>query len=150
MYVGNAAHAHILAASIFLSTSSSEHPPSICGQVFFITNDAPRRAWTVHRLFREELGSNDDDGSKKVLVLPRWLAKMMACVLELWAKITGNRTDFRRFSVMFLTAIQWYNIRKTKTLLDYEPVVSLEDGLKRTAKWWIEQHFSPQRSRKVE
>jgi len=60
----------------------------------------------------------------------------MAVISEVWSKITGKPTEFNRFNIRFLTGIQWYNIEKAKQLLGYEPQVTLEEGVRRTAQWW--------------
>ncbi|KAF5382594.1 hypothetical protein D9615_002746 [Tricholomella constricta] len=128
LYVGNAAYAHILAADKLLDA-----PETVAGEVFFITNGTPMLQWDFNRLVWKELG---DDGSKKIVVIPRAIGMLMAAVSEIWAKITGNPTDFTRFSVRFITGVQWYNIDKAKKLLGYVPRVNLEEGVRRTAQWW--------------
>ncbi|KDR84225.1 hypothetical protein GALMADRAFT_1340423 [Galerina marginata CBS 339.88] len=125
---GNAAYAHILAAEKLLAS-----PETVAGQVFFITNDTPLPAWNFSRLVWKELG---DDGSKKVVVIPRTIGMFIASISELWAKITGNPTEFDRFSVRYITGIQCYNITKAKTLLGYGPQFTLEEGVRRAAQWW--------------
>ncbi|KAG7088702.1 hypothetical protein E1B28_012672 [Marasmius oreades] len=127
-YVGNVAHAHVLAADKLLT-----EPDTVTGQVFFITNGTPMTHWNFARMVFKALG---DDGTKKVVVIPRSIAMVMAVIAEIWAKITGQQTTFTRFSIASVTNVQWFNIEKARKILNYEPQVSLEEGVQRTAQWW--------------
>lgn len=130
LYAGNAADAHVLAAERLFDA-----PLTVAGEVFFITNGSPMRQWDFSRMVWRELG---DDGSKTAIVIPRSIGLILATLAELWCRITGTKTEFNRFSVRYVTATQWYNIDKAKKLLGYEPKVSLEEGVRRTANWWKE------------
>ncbi len=84
-------------------------PETVAGQIFFITNGQPIPQWTFNRLIFKELG---DDGSKKIVIIPRALALFLAMITELVCKITGKKSEFNLFNVRFATAVQWYNIDK--------------------------------------
>jgi len=103
-YVGNVAHAHVLAADRLLTA-----PDSVAGETFFITNGSPMPQWDFQRLVFKELG---DDGSKKIVVIPRWIMMIMASIAEMWSKLTGSKVELTRFTVKFVTGVQWYNIDK--------------------------------------
>lgn len=128
LYAGNAAQAHVLAADCLL-----ERPETVAGQIFFITNGQPMPQWTFNRLIFKELG---DNGSKKIIIIPRALALFLAMITELVCKITGKKSEFNLFNVLFATGVQWYNIDKARLLLGYEPKISLEEGIHRTVEWW--------------
>ncbi|KAJ7123074.1 3-beta hydroxysteroid dehydrogenase/isomerase family-domain-containing protein, partial [Mycena epipterygia] len=100
-YVGNVAHAHVLACTKLIS-----QPELVSGQTFFITNDQPILQWDFARLT--------------------------------FCRLTGSSTQFTTFSVRFLTGMQWYDIDKAREILGYtgKPSVTLEEGIKRTVKWW--------------
>ncbi|KAF7374693.1 hypothetical protein MSAN_00354300 [Mycena sanguinolenta] len=83
----------------------------------------------------EELG---DDGKARITTIPRFVGLIMATLAELWCRISGSSTQFTRFSVRFLTGTQWYNIDKARNVLGYKPTVTVEEGIKRTVKWWKE------------
>ncbi len=108
LYVGNAAHAHVLAADCLL-----EKPETVSGQVFFITNGEPIPQWDFNRLIFKELG---DDGSKKIFTIPRALALFLAMVTEFVCRITGKESEFNRYNIRFITGVQWYNIDKVPCL----------------------------------
>ncbi|KAF4568216.1 hypothetical protein EYR40_010384 [Pleurotus pulmonarius] len=124
LYAGNAADAHVLAAERLFDV-----PQTVAGEAFFITNGSPMCQWDFSRMVWERLG---DDGSKKVVVIPRSIGLVLATLAEFWSLITGTKTEFNRFSIRYVTATQWYDIDKARRLLGYEPKVSLEEGVRRT------------------
>ncbi|RFU28621.1 hypothetical protein B7463_g7725, partial [Scytalidium lignicola] len=130
LYVGNAAFAHILA-----SDRLCYDPAAIGGQVFFITNAQPMPTWDFNRMVWKEMG---DDGTKRIVYIPRYVGMPLAIIAELWAWITRTKTQFNQFAVKYVTAIQWYNIDKARELLGYEPQISLEEGIRRSVMWWKE------------
>ncbi|KAJ7693908.1 hypothetical protein B0H17DRAFT_482500 [Mycena rosella] len=127
-YVGNVAHAHILACTKLIS-----EPDLVSGQTFFITNGEPRPQWDFARLVWKGLG---DDGKGRIIQIPRLVGLIMAVFAEAFCRITGSSTQFTAFSVRFLTGTQWYNINKARNILGYTPDVPLEEGIQRTVKWW--------------
>ncbi|KAJ6544008.1 3-beta hydroxysteroid dehydrogenase/isomerase family-domain-containing protein [Mycena capillaripes] len=112
-YAGNVALAHVLAAGKLIT-----QPEVVTGQTFFVTNGEPLPQWDFARMIWKELG---DDGKARI-----------------WCRITGSSTQFTKFSVRFLTGTQWYNIDKARNILGYKPTVTMEEGVKRTVKWWKE------------
>ncbi|KAF8073946.1 3-beta hydroxysteroid dehydrogenase/isomerase family-domain-containing protein, partial [Lyophyllum atratum] len=66
----------------------------------------------------------------------------------LWSKITGTPTEFNLCNIRFITGIQWYDIEKAKELLGYEPQVTLEEGVRRTAQWWKSSGAAQHKMRK--
>ncbi|KAJ3819770.1 hypothetical protein F5880DRAFT_1489159 [Lentinula raphanica] len=138
LYVGNAAYAHVLAGESLL-----QNPTAVAGQVFFITNGSPMLNWDFNRLvWRELRGDRDErgesegegEGERRMVKIPRALAMLMAVMSEFWSKVTGRPTVFTRFSIRFVTGVQWYNIDKARRILGYQTQVSLEEGVKRTVK----------------
>lgn len=127
-YAGNVAHAHVLATAKLIS-----EPERVAGHTFFITNGDPRPQWDFSRLVWRELG---DDGQGRITQIPRLVGLVMAVLAELFCRITGSSTQFTTFNVRFLTGVQWYNIDKARTILGYNPSVSLEEGIQHTVKWW--------------
>ena len=123
VYAGNAADAHLLAADLLPSSSgpflahstgtspspSTQKPHPIAGQAFFITNGTPIRPHDFVRLFMKDLG---DDGSKKVVKIPRLVGLALAFLAETWGKVTGGKTKFTRFAVRVMMDNNWYSIEK--------------------------------------
>jgi nucleoside-diphosphate-sugar epimerase len=69
-------------------------------------------------------------------VWPVWFAGL-AC--EVLCKPFGISPPIYRRRVDFFTKSRAFDIAKAKTLLGYQPRVSLDDGLARTASWYREQ-----------
>ncbi|KAH8808829.1 C-3 sterol dehydrogenase [Xylogone sp. PMI_703] len=130
MYVGNAAHAHLLAADRLCQDAAA-----VDGQIFFMTNAQPMPMWDFNRIVWKELG---DDGKKSIIVIPRYLGMPMAIISEFFAWLTGRKTQFSRFAIRYVTGIQWYNIEKARNLLGYKPQIRLEEGIHRSVIWWKE------------
>ncbi|CAG8487976.1 4077_t:CDS:2 [Funneliformis mosseae] len=77
------------------------------GEAFFITNGTP---------------------------LPFWDLVIIASLTELSSNVTGKEPGFTRFRVKFTTTNRYFNINKAKSRLGYEPLVDLEEGVKRAVK----------------
>ncbi|KAJ7693900.1 hypothetical protein B0H17DRAFT_1199583 [Mycena rosella] len=109
-YAGNVAHAHVRACAKLIS-----HPARVSGQTFFITNGDPRPQWDFARLIWKETTGMAGSCRSRVSLGSSWLCLRSVC---------------------FVTGTQWYNIDKARDVLGYEPSVSLEEGVRRTVKWW--------------
>jgi nucleoside-diphosphate-sugar epimerase len=72
----------------------------------------------------------------KIPVWPVWLAGA-AC--EAFCRPFGISPPIYRRRVDFFTKSRAFDISKAKTRLGYEPTVSLDDGLRRTARWYRAQ-----------
>ena len=53
-----------------------------------------------------------DDGSKKVVKIPRLVGLALAFLAETWGKVTGGKTKFTRFAVRVMMDNNWYSIEK--------------------------------------
>ncbi|EMD33322.1 hypothetical protein CERSUDRAFT_142263 [Gelatoporia subvermispora B] len=142
-YAGNVADAHLAAADRLPSRKDLDAytvPHPIAGQVFIVTNGEPMLQWDFSRLMWRALGAPSEElDPKKVVKVPRLLALAVAAVSEAWCKVTGGHTELTRFTVIYSTATQWYNIDKARSALGYKPRVSLEDAAAMAAKWWHER-----------
>jgi sterol-4alpha-carboxylate 3-dehydrogenase (decarboxylating) len=137
-YVGNVAHAHLLAAAGLLATSKLSITPldteNIDGEAFFVTNDSPTYFWDfAHSVYREAGATVGVDPAT------RWniganLAITVASLAEwaLWP--LGKSPNLTKSRVRFSTLTRYYNITKAKQRLGYAPIVSLEEGIKRGVK----------------
>lgn len=96
-YVGNVAHAHLLATKALMDIhlrsgpSSADKDKRIDGEAFFITNDQPYRFWDFSRAVWAAAGHQVDP--KDVWVIPKGVALMIATVLEwlFWFIFWGKR-----------------------------------------------------------
>ncbi|KAF2754230.1 hypothetical protein EJ05DRAFT_153087 [Pseudovirgaria hyperparasitica] len=133
-YVGNLAHAHILAATALMATH--EMMPTVPldtekvdGEAFFITNDEPVYFWDYARASWRECGPVPPP--HKVWVLPKGLAYVIATILETILGLFGKQPNLTRQRVNYLAMTRYYNITKAKTRLGYRPIVPLQEGIKR-------------------
>jgi sterol-4alpha-carboxylate 3-dehydrogenase (decarboxylating) len=134
-YVGNVAHAHLLAAVGLLATSEMAIAPldteKIDGEPFFITNDQPTYFWDfAHSVYREA-GATVGVDPKTVWHIGADMAITIANLAE-WALWPfGKSPNLTKSRVRFSTLTRYYNITKAKQRLGYAPIVSLEEGIKR-------------------
>ncbi|PHH69314.1 hypothetical protein CDD80_6832 [Ophiocordyceps camponoti-rufipedis] len=140
-YVGNVAHAHLLAAHALLVTASSSMAPldheKVDGEAFFITNDSPCYFWDFARAVWRAAGL--DAGKESVWVLPRSLGVTLGSLSEVFSSLVGRPPTFTRQRAVISTMTRYYNITKAKTVLRYEPIWSLPEGVARGVAWFLEQ-----------
>jgi sterol-4alpha-carboxylate 3-dehydrogenase (decarboxylating) len=134
-YVGNIAHAHLLAAVGLLATANLNIAPldneKIDGEAFFITNDSPTYFWDFAHYVYKESGVTAGVDPSTVWHLGSQLAITIAGLAEwvLWP--FGKTPNLTRSRVRYSTLTRYYNIGKAKERLGYAPIVSLEEGIKR-------------------
>ncbi|KAG7005453.1 sterol-4-alpha-carboxylate 3-dehydrogenase, decarboxylating [Physcia stellaris] len=91
-YVGNAAHAHILAPEALLNASPSSDTtrPRVDGETFFITNGDPMPFWDFVRAIGEAAGYPVK--RQDIWVIPRSVGLTMAVIAEwvVWLKSLGK------------------------------------------------------------
>lgn len=115
-YVENAAHAILLA----LDSGRT-------GRTYTITNGEPAPLWEVVRRVLRHSGL---DPELRTLPLPA--AQAAALVMERLAALTGREPLLTRYTVAILARTQTYDISAARRELGYEPVVPLEEGIRRT------------------
>jgi sterol-4alpha-carboxylate 3-dehydrogenase (decarboxylating) len=137
-YIENSARAFSLAAQALLIAHESPNPAPdessrVDGQAFLITNDQPIQFWTFVRMMGAAAGYGVDP--KDVRVIPRWLGMTMAFAAEwsTWILSLGRRkTAFTRVGVRYSTINRFHRIDKAKKRLKYLPVISVEEGIRRS------------------
>ncbi|KAG4303715.1 hypothetical protein PCANB_000135 [Pneumocystis canis] len=125
-YVDNVVHAHLLASQKLFSPDAVD----VSGEAFFITNDEPIYFWDFPSAVWAYLGHVPSN----VIYLPRFIGIIIAFIFEILSFITRKKSGFTRFRVKLSCANRYYNINKAKKLLNYRPIVDLEEGIKRTLK----------------
>ncbi|MCJ1426118.1 erg26, C-3 sterol dehydrogenase [Sticta canariensis] len=137
-YVGNVAHAHILAAIALLSTLALSTPPldyeRVDGEAFFITNDSPLYFWDFARLVWATAG--DTTQPSQVWVINKEIGLVIASLVEWIFWLMRRKPNLTRKLVNYSSMTRYYNIDKAKRLLGYRPLVSVEDAIVRTVKWF--------------
>jgi nucleoside-diphosphate-sugar epimerase len=125
-YIDNAARAHLLAADRLAEN------PSISGRAYFISNGEPRPIWGLVNAILA--AGNLLPVTRSV---PRGLALVAATAHESIWRLLGLSGEPRltRFLVKELTTAHWFNLSAARRDLGYEPVISIDEGLKRLRVW---------------
>lgn len=121
-FVENAAHAHLLAADR-LSPQST-----IAGKAYFLSDGTPVELWEfVNRILA---ASGVAPVTRSVAM---WKAKLTGRVLEFVYRTfrLSGEPAMTRFVASQLSTSHWYDISAARRDLGYEPVVGMEEGLKR-------------------
>ncbi|EGN96404.1 hypothetical protein SERLA73DRAFT_112704 [Serpula lacrymans var. lacrymans S7.3] len=143
-YIGNAAQAHLLAADR-LSPSHPKHS-QVAGQAFFITNGDPRCWWDFPRALWKEAGYHSE---KSTLVIPRGIAYILASVIEFFSRLLGKEPSLTRMRVTYICSTRCCDITKARTALDYEPLFSLDEGIKSSVEWWKSNQIEKAQNRQT-
>jgi len=126
VYVDNAADAHLLAAERL------EPGSPIAGRAYFITNGEP---WPTWELINAILAA----GGKPVVDrrIHRGLAMGLAAIIEPAYHILApdKEPPLTRFLVNELSTAHWFDISAARRDLNYEPGVSIQEGLERLRDW---------------
>ncbi|KAL7944811.1 3-beta hydroxysteroid dehydrogenase/isomerase family domain-containing protein [Trichoderma barbatum] len=140
-YVGNVAHAHLLAARLLLATAASPIIPlsyeRVDGEVFFVTNDSPVYFWDFARAVWRAAGS--EKGTEGVWVISRGMSLILGSASETFFGIIGKPPTFTRLRAMVSTMTRYYNISKAKRVLRYEPLWTLQEGIDRGVGWFMDE-----------
>jgi len=112
------------------------NPLQVAGQVFFITNGEPTYFWDFPRMIWNEF-DRYFPGKRKprsVVKLSKSIGLAAATGSEWFGYMTGKDVTFTKFKVTFSCATRYHNIEKARRVLGYEPLVGLEEGVKRTVE----------------
>lgn len=112
------------------------HPMQVAGQVFFITNGEPAYFWDFPRMVWNEF-DNYFPGKRQprgLIKLSRSIGLAAATVSGWFGKLTGQDVTFTRYKVILTCGAKYHDIGKARRILGYEPVVGLEEGIKRTVQ----------------
>lgn len=135
--VENAANAHILVAKALLATE-----PALAGKVdgeAFNINDGERHSfWGFPHAIWKAAGA-EAPTPEKIIVLPTWLALLMAGLLELlfWFFTFGMKRPgiMGRQQVEYSCFTHTYSIDKARERLGYAPVANFEEGIRKAVAW---------------
>jgi len=120
-YIDNAVHAHLCAANKLQDNA-------ICaGKVYFIGNDEPvALAELINKILK---AANLAPVSKTV---PANLAYIIGSVLEKVYGILRIKSEpiLTRFIARQLSTSHWFDLTAAKQDLDYQPIVSIDEGMK--------------------
>jgi nucleoside-diphosphate-sugar epimerase len=124
VYIDNAADAHLLAADRLAPGSL------IAGKAYFITQGEPVPLWDlVNRILHAAgLGPVTRSIPPRLAYGIGWLLEMIYAIFR-----PQREPPMTRFVARELTTAHWFDISAARRDLNYEPKVSLEEGLNRLA-----------------
>lgn len=142
-YVGNVAHAHLLASFALLHTSKLSVPPldheKVDGEAFFITNDSPVYFWDFARAVYKAAG--EQRGTEHVWTISRDVGMAVGGILEWGMWCLGRVPKLTRRQVRYSTMTRYYDCGKAKRRLGYTPLVGLQEGITRGVGWFLEERM---------
>ncbi|KAJ4295703.1 erg26, C-3 sterol dehydrogenase [Collariella sp. IMI 366227] len=145
-YAENVAHGHLLAARALLVTYASKTIPldteRVDGEAFIITNDSPVYFWDFARAVWAAAGS--PDGADRAWVLSRDVGMALGYLSEWFFWAIRKPPTFNRQRIIYSCMTRYYDISKAKRRLGYAPLVPLDEAVKRSVKWFLEQEQNKQ------
>jgi len=157
-YVGNVAHAHILAAQRLLATAaslSSDGAPSdddatkVDAEAFLITNTTPIYFWDFHRaLWHAYLRvaaavpgfAVPPPVSPNPTCIPAEVALALASVIEwVYFLLRLGPPRLTRPQANFACMTRYFRTSKAQTRLGYQPVWTLQEGIQRSVEWFVQR-----------
>ncbi|KAJ7120050.1 hypothetical protein C8R44DRAFT_877525 [Mycena epipterygia] len=135
-YVENCAHAVILAADR-LSPAHPQHHAT-AGNAFFISDGEPRPFWDFLRNLWVATGGTLPANPA---VLQKGTVMFIAGVKDMVGNLQGEKRELWK-KMQFLCASRSYDISLARQVLGYAPIVSHDEGIRRTAEWWLEQQLT--------
>lgn len=110
----------------------------VAGEAFFITNGQPIPFWDFPRALWAGMGHIMPE--EKVWKISKDWGLTLAGWAETFSWLTGKETQFTKYKVTYSASSRYYNIEKARRALGYQPVVSVEEGIKRSVEWWKSEH----------
>lgn len=132
IYIDNAASAHLLAAKKLFPNSA------IAGKCYFISQDDPRYLWDI---VNGILASADI--APVTSSIPFKIAYPIGWLLEISYRLLKKQVEppMTRFLARELSTAHWFDISAAKKDFDYQPTISIEEGLKMLRQWLkVENH----------
>ena len=130
LYIDNAAEAHLLAADRLAPHSK------IAGKAYFISQGEPIDIAELMSLIIGTAGFPPIDRTipPAVAYFAGWLLEMIYVLFRI-----QKEPPMTRFLAKQLSTSHWFDISAARRDLDYNPTVSIEEGLKRLEEWLRDQ-----------
>jgi nucleoside-diphosphate-sugar epimerase len=107
------------------------------GETFFLSDGQDYRFEEIIDIFAEAIGVNPI-----CIRIPEWLISGLASLSECVAKISRKPALLNKGKVEEMVQKNWVcDITKAKTVLGYEPAVSLEEGARLTFEWYRKENW---------
>ncbi|KAI4161498.1 MAG: hypothetical protein LQ342_004782 [Letrouitia transgressa] len=143
-HVGNLANAHVLAARALANAYGKPPLPAgvgVHGENINMTNDEQVLFWEFSERVAELVGNPVEQN--EIIVIPKWFTLASAWCSEWVFWLQGSQQPIMTLEVLELSVIhRTLNGEKAKRLLGYRPSVSLNEGLQRGVKWYVNQKKS--------
>ncbi|KAL9636051.1 MAG: hypothetical protein Q9164_003075 [Protoblastenia rupestris] len=141
-YVGNVAHAHILATLALIQTHELDTEPldheKVDGEAFLITNGQPVYFWDFARMIWSAAG--DTTEPKQIWQIEVGTGLFIASVIEWLFWLAGGWTpNLTRQKVKYSSMTRYYSIEKARARLGYTPQWGMEEAVGRTVGWFKEK-----------
>lgn len=107
--------------------------PRAKGEVFIAGNPTPSRLEDITRTIASEVGNS----KLRFVRLPAWPLFLAADICEAICKPFGIEPPLYRRRVAFFTKDRAFNTHKLQNVLEYRYSVSVEEGLRSTARWYV-------------
>lgn len=135
IYVESAASAHLLAVKALLNDNVS----GVDGEAFFFSDGEPLRFWDFARKIWAVAGDKNVSCAEKRVVAPWASIVALATLIELLTFIFsfGRMVPpMSRHHLQYMRFGGWWDISKARERLQYEPLVSTDEGIHRTVAWF--------------
>ncbi|GAA5945451.1 hypothetical protein JCM3775_006782, partial [Rhodotorula graminis] len=106
---------------------------AIAGQAFFVTNGEPVPFWDFPRAL---WATYNGHVAPYVVPLPAAVGLAIAGIAETVMGWLGKTPNMTRGKIVYSTVDRYYNIEKARRILGYEPIVGVEEGIKRAVAWY--------------
>jgi nucleoside-diphosphate-sugar epimerase len=126
----DAARAHVLALRALMVPGNDVH-----GEAFYVTGQKPLSFWTMARIIWSEAGWEQ---KKAPVVMPEWLARMIALGSETMMRPFGKESQLSMHVVRFMCNHWTYNGSNAGDRLGYVPQDDTEDQLRKSVRWHLE------------
>jgi 2-alkyl-3-oxoalkanoate reductase len=126
VYIDNAAKAHLQAADKLDIRSN------VAGQAYFISNNEPMPLWDIINriLATADIPPVKKSISPRVAFIAGWFLETIYSIFRL-----SGEPRMTRFVARELSTSHWFDLSAAQRDFSYDPEVSIDEGLKRLAKW---------------
>ena len=107
------------------------------GQTYIISDETSHDLRTIRRLVRKHLGIHN----RLYPVFPKYPMLGMFTVLDWISDKTGIKFPASRKNIQFITAERSFSIEKAKKELGYRPMVGLDEGLRKTVEYYLQENL---------
>ncbi|GAA6035538.1 hypothetical protein JCM8097_000304 [Rhodosporidiobolus ruineniae] len=122
----------------FFDPSSSSLGLSVAGQAFFISNGEPINFWSFARAVYHAYSGRPQHWWDPV-VFPGAVGMLFATLSEWGGWVVGKKPSecgVNREYMAYVLKDMYFDIERARRVLGYEPVESLEDGIKSGVEWY--------------